>query len=102
MSRNPTELLTDRTSEVAGGRILVVNEKMLESKEDLLNQFDAGWETQRRYSPGYDWVIVSLKLPTSSNSCAIRETGPRSCPEHLSWSTTRAHSRSNRQIIQRT
>lgn len=70
--------LIDLASERLGGSVLIANDEFFAPKESLLKQsapewregvytergkWMDGWETRRRRTPGFDWVIVRLGAP---------------------------------------
>lgn len=70
--------MVDLASARLGGRALLANDEFFAAKENLLRPeapvFDAerytpqgkwmdGWETRRRRTPGFDWLILRLGMP---------------------------------------
>ncbi len=63
--KNNTVELSDLAALLNGGRVLVCNDMFFGSKDNLISpgrskNMGDGWETKRKRSPGYDWVILKL------------------------------------------
>ena len=42
-----------------------------------------GWETRRRRSPGYDWIIIKLGTATKINKILVDTTSSKAILHHL-------------------
>lgn len=78
--------LIDVASQRLGGRALVANDEFFAPKEDLLKPSAAewregvytdrgkwmdGWETRRRRTPGYDWCVLQLGIPSQIRGVVV-------------------------------
>ncbi len=64
-SKQSTDQLLDLASSLNGGRALACSDEHFGQMRNILNpgrgvNMGDGWETARRRTPGYDWVIVAL------------------------------------------
>lgn len=78
--------LIDVAAERLGGRALLANDEFFAPKEDLLKadapewregvytdrgKWMDGWETRRRRTPGHDWCIIRLGVPSQIRGVVV-------------------------------
>ncbi len=92
--------LVDVASERLGGAVLLANDEFFAPKESLLKpakpiwregeytdrgKWMDGWETRRRRTPGHDWCLVRLGLPSRVRGVVVDTAFFRgNYPEHCS------------------
>ncbi len=87
--KHATTELTDLASVLNGGRALACSDEHYGTISNLLNpgrgvNMGDGWETARRRTPGYDWVIIALGHPGKIeevliDTCHFKGNFPDSC-----------------------